>query len=82
MIGGQPVRIALRLDVIDDGDGVPEHLRETLFLPLVSGRLDGTGLGLALAQEIAHEHGGQIGYHSRPGRTVFSVLIPLESGDA
>lgn len=78
VINGQPVRLALRLDIIDDGIGVPENLRESLFLPLVSARADGTGLGLALAQEIAQEHGGQIACHSRPGHTTFSLLLPLE----
>lgn len=79
MLGERAVRLALRLDVIDDGSGVPEQLRETLFLPLVSGRADGTGLGLALAQEIAQEHGGQLVCHSRPGRTVFSLTLPVET---
>ena len=79
MLGERAVRLALRLDVVDDGRGVPEHLRETLFLPLVSGRPDGTGLGLAVAQEIAHEHGGQLACSSRPGRTVFSLTLPSES---
>jgi two-component system nitrogen regulation sensor histidine kinase GlnL len=64
--------------VVDDGAGVPEELRETLFLPLVSGRANGSGLGLALAQEIAREHGGQLVCHSRPGRTVFSLTLPVE----
>lgn len=78
VIDGQPVRLALRLDVIDDGVGVPENLRDTLFLPLVSGRAEGTGLGLALAREVAQEHGGQIVYRSRPEHTTFSLLLPLE----
>lgn len=81
IIAGQPVRTALRMDVIDDGAGVPDALRETLFLPLVSGRDDGTGLGLALAQEIAQEHGGQVTFHSRPGRTVFTLMLPLEQNN-
>lgn len=75
---GQSVRLALRLDVIDNGHGVPESLRESLFVPLVSGRADGTGLGLALAREIAVEHSGQLDYRSRPGHTVFSLLLPAE----
>ncbi|MDR3387203.1 MAG: nitrogen regulation protein NR(II) [Rudaea sp.] len=82
VIDSQPVRLAARLDVIDDGIGVPENLHDTLFLPLVSGRAEGTGLGLALAQEIAHEHGGQIGCSSRPGLTTFSLLLPLEHAHA
>jgi two-component system, NtrC family, nitrogen regulation sensor histidine kinase GlnL len=67
--------------VIDDGGGVPEELSDTLFMPLVSGRSNGTGLGLALAREIAQEHGGTLTYHSRPSRTVFTLLLPL-SGDS
>jgi two-component system nitrogen regulation sensor histidine kinase GlnL len=80
VVNGQMARLALRLDVIDNGAGVPEHLRETLFAPLVSGRADGTGLGLALAREIAIEHGGQLDFRSRPAHTVFSLLLPVEHG--
>ena len=64
--------------MIDDGAGVPAGLRETLFEPLVSGRADGTGLGLALSREIAQEHGGDLRYASYPGETVFSLYLPLE----
>jgi len=78
VLNGRPVRLAMRVDVIDNGSGVPEALRESLFLPLVSGRADGTGLGLAVAQEIAQEHGGRIAFTSNPGRTVFSLSLPLE----
>jgi two-component system nitrogen regulation sensor histidine kinase GlnL len=77
-IGERVVRSALRIDVIDDGPGVPAELRDTLFEPLVSGRADGSGLGLALSREIAREHGGELRYASRPGETVFSLYLPLE----
>ncbi|MGY4514446.1 ATP-binding protein [Lysobacter sp. HA18] len=69
--------IALRLDIADDGRGVPAELAERLFLPLVSGRADGTGLGLALAQQVVREHRGALSYRSRPGHTVFTLLLPL-----
>ena len=77
-LGERVLRMALRVDVIDDGVGVPVALRDTLFQPLVSGRADGTGLGLALSREIAHEHGGELRCTSRPGETVFSLYLPLE----
>ena len=77
-LGERMLRMALRVDVIDDGAGVPAMLRDTLFQPLVSGRADGTGLGLALSREIAHEHGGELRCSSHPGHTVFSLYLPLE----
>ncbi|MFC5438358.1 nitrogen regulation protein NR(II) [Rhodanobacter umsongensis] len=77
-LGERVLRMALRVDVIDDGTGVPAALRDTLFQPLVSGRVDGSGLGLALSREIAHEHGGELRCASRPGETVFSLYLPLE----
>ncbi|HKR75941.1 MAG TPA: ATP-binding protein [Rhodanobacter sp.] len=76
--GARVLRSALRVDVVDDGPGVNAELRDTLFEPLVSGRADGTGLGLALSREIAREHGGELRCSSRPGETVFSLYLPLE----
>lgn len=76
-LGDRVARMALRVDVIDDGPGVPVSLRDTLFEPLVSGRSDGSGLGLALAREIAREHGGELRYTSRPGETAFSLYLPM-----
>ena len=70
--------MALRVDVVDDGPGIPVALRDTLFEPLVSGHAGGTGLGLALSREIVQEHGGELRYASRPGETVFSLYLPLE----
>ena len=78
-VGERVLRTALRLDVVDDGAGVPPALRDTLFEPLVSGRAEGTGLGLALAREIAHEHGGELRHGGGPGATAFTLWLPLES---
>ncbi|MFE0501050.1 nitrogen regulation protein NR(II) [Lysobacter soli] len=74
--------IALRLEIVDDGRGVPDELTERLFLPLVSGRAEGSGLGLALAQQVAREHRGSLAYRSRPGHTVFTLLLPMHVEDA
>jgi len=76
-IGDALYPIALRLDISDDGRGVPDELAEQLFLPLVSGRAEGSGLGLALAQQVAREHKGSLAYRSRPGHTVFTLLLPM-----
>ena len=70
-------RAALRIEIIDNGSGVPETLGAQVFLPLVSGRPEGTGLGLAQARRIAEEHAGSLSFASRPGRTVFTLLLPL-----
>ncbi|WP_189536410.1 nitrogen regulation protein NR(II) [Paludibacterium paludis] len=69
--------LALKLQIIDDGPGVPEELRDHVFHPLVTGRADGTGLGLTLAQSFVHQHGGSIEFESRPGYTCFTVMLPL-----
>jgi two-component system nitrogen regulation sensor histidine kinase GlnL len=81
-MGERTLRLALRIDVCDDGRGVPAELAETLFEPMVSGRVDGSGLGLAIAREIAREHGGELGYASRPGATVFTVMLPVSDDGA
>ena len=70
-------KLALELQVVDDGPGVPEDIRERIFNPLVSGRDGGSGLGLSLAQTFVHYHRGVIECDSRPGRTVFRILLPL-----
>ncbi|NII10612.1 ATP-binding protein [Oleiagrimonas sp. C23AA] len=76
-VGNGVARAAIRIDIADNGAGVPDALRGSLFAPLVSGRAGGTGLGLALAQEIARDHGGELRYTSHPGETVFSLYLPL-----
>ena len=70
-------RLALELQVVDDGPGVPDEIRDRIFNPLVSGRQGGTGLGLSLAQTFVQYHQGVIEFDSRPGRTLFKILLPV-----
>ena len=69
--------LPLQVEVEDNGPGVPEAIAGQIFEPFVSGRENGTGLGLALAGKIVAEHGGRIGVDSRPGRTVFRLSLPI-----
>ena len=77
-IGTERHRVVASVQFEDNGPGVPAELGETIFYPLVTARAGGTGLGLAVAQDIAMRHGGIIEFDSRPGRTVFSLLLPVE----
>jgi two-component system nitrogen regulation sensor histidine kinase GlnL len=70
-------RLALDLQVVDDGPGIPPAIRDRIFSPLVSGREGGHGVGLSLAQAYVQFHQGMIECESRPGRTVFRILLPL-----
>jgi two-component system nitrogen regulation sensor histidine kinase GlnL len=76
-IGGARHKLASSVQFEDDGPGVPPGIRDTLFYPLVTGRQGGTGLGLAVAQELATRHGGLIEFESEPGRTRFTLLLPV-----
>ncbi len=69
--------LALQLQIIDNGPGIPAEIRDHVFYPLVTGRAEGTGLGLTLAQTFVHQHQGTIEFESRPGRTCFTVLLPI-----
>ena len=71
-------RLAIMVQIVDDGPGVPTHLRDKIFYPLVSGRPDGHGLGLTLAQDFVSQHQGSIEFDSEPGRTCFTVMLPLQ----
>lgn len=69
---------ALALEVLDNGPGIPEAIRDRIFFPLVTGRAEGSGLGLSLVKSYVEEAGGSVLVESRPGRTVFRVLLPFE----
>ena len=75
--GRQRFRLALELHIEDNGPGVLESLKDRIFHPLVSGREGGSGLGLTLAQTFVQQHHGTIVCASVPGRTVFTILLPL-----
>lgn len=76
-IGSARHRLVASLQVEDNGPGVLPELRSSIFYPLVTGRANGTGLGLAVAQDLVTRHGGLIEFESEPGRTVFTLLLPL-----
>jgi two-component system nitrogen regulation sensor histidine kinase GlnL len=72
-------RLAVALEIEDNGPGVPESLADKIFYPLVTGRYGGSGLGLSLAQSYVHQHQGLIEFESVPGRTCFTILLPVRS---
>ncbi|WP_241970484.1 nitrogen regulation protein NR(II) [Pseudidiomarina sediminum] len=73
---GQRYRQCAVIEVQDNGPGVPDALKETLFYPMVSGRAGGTGLGLAITQNVVHQHAGKVELLSEPGQTRFLLYLP------
>ncbi len=73
---GSGQSLPLQIEIIDDGPGLPDKIRADVFDPFVSGRENGTGLGLALVSKIISDHGGWISVTSVPGRTVFRLSLP------
>jgi two-component system nitrogen regulation sensor histidine kinase GlnL len=76
-IHGQRYKLAARIEVIDNGPGIPIDLQDTLFYPMVSGREGGTGLGLSIAQNLIDQHSGKVDVQSWPGRTTFTIYLPI-----
>jgi two-component system, NtrC family, nitrogen regulation sensor histidine kinase GlnL len=76
-LGTQRHKLALELLVEDNGPGIPPSIRPQLFNPLVTQRAGGTGLGLHIAQSFVEQHGGSIEVNSKPGQTVFKVVLPV-----
>ncbi len=71
-------KIVCRVDIIDNGPGIAREIQDTVFYPMVSGRAEGTGLGLTIAQHIINQHAGLIEFESQPGKTCFTIYLPLE----
>lgn len=72
-------RVAIKLQIIDNGPGIPPEISDRIFYPLVTGRPEGSGLGLTLAQTFITQHHGMIECESQPGHTCFTILLPIES---
>lgn len=81
-VGTQRHRLMCRVDIIDDGPGIPEDIRHAVFAPMVTGRAEGTGLGLSIAQSIITRHGGVLECESEAGYTRFTFYLPMETQNA
>ena len=66
-----------RIDIEDNGSGVKKELQEKVFMPMITGHAEGTGLGLSIAQSLVQQHNGLIEFTSKPGKTVFTILLPI-----
>ncbi len=80
-IGNKRHKLVARLDIKDNGPGIPEAVQERIFYPMITGRAEGTGMGLSIAQSLINRHGGLIACESVPGETTFTILLPLENGE-
>ncbi len=76
-IHGQRYRLAAEIKIIDNGPGIPDAIRDTLFYPMITGKEGGTGLGLSIAQNLIDQHKGRIDCISWPGHTEFTIFLPL-----
>lgn len=80
-IGTRCHRLVVQVEIEDNGPGIDPSLEGKIFYPLVTASEDGTGLGLSIAQSLINQHDGLIEYQSEPGKTVFTVLLPMEKRD-
>ncbi|QKX16848.1 nitrogen regulation protein NR(II) [Microbulbifer sp. YPW1] len=78
-IGRRHCPLVCRIDILDNGPGIPEDIRERIFYPMISGRAEGSGLGLSISQHIINQHRGLIKCESEPGQTEFQIYLPLAS---
>lgn len=78
-IGTQRHKLVIALSIIDNGPGIKAELMDTLFYPMVTGRDQGSGLGLSIAHNFARLHGGRIDCDSKPGLTEFTILLPIDT---
>ncbi len=78
---GSGAGLPLQVEIVDDGPGLPPEIAAQVFDPFISGRENGTGLGLALVSKIISDHDGWISVDSRPGETRFRISLPVAPKD-
>ena len=81
-IGREHFPLVCRVDINDNGPGIPPDIIESIFYPMISGRAEGSGLGLAISQQLINQHNGLVECESRPGSTTFSIYLPMEASHA
>ncbi len=81
-IGRHNYPLVCRIDMHDNGPGIPTDIIENIFYPMISGRAEGSGLGLAISQQLINQHNGLVECDSRPGSTNFSIYLPMEQPHA
>jgi len=81
-LGSQRHRLVARIDIIDNGPGVAEEIKDKLFFPMVSNSEGGVGVGLSISQTLINKYGGLIECRSEPGNTVFTIWLPVEVKNA
>ncbi len=77
-IGGVRHKLLCLIEIVDNGPGIQNELLPSIFMPMVTGRAEGTGLGLSISQSIVKQHGGLIECKSEPGKTCFTLTLPME----
>lgn len=77
-IGHERHKLVASIEIADNGPGIPEEIIDRIFYPMVTGHAQGTGLGLSIAQSMIHRHSGLIECSSKPGKTVFTLLLPIQ----
>lgn len=80
-LGTQTYPLVACISVMDQGNGIPSEVFDSIFFPMVSSKKEGSGLGLPVAQNVLRQHDGLIVAESEPGNTVFNVYLPLKQAN-
>ena len=70
-----------KISVVDNGPGISEEIKDSIFFPMITGKDKGTGLGLSITQGIISQHKGNIHFDSRPNKTEFFINIPIMTAE-